>query len=168
MPAGSIALFSPAMGKWFVDTLIWRHIYWTGVPLLILCLLMAPIIVPSMTKKIVRKIDVRGAILVAIASATTILGPSFAGTYPWASVQVLSQLGAALVFWMLFFGAEGAADEPIRDPQVFCNRTFLTVAISGLLSFFGLRAIVMHYAIFLRGGGSRNRRYAKRSVSHPL
>jgi MFS family permease len=37
------------------------------------------------------------------------------------------------------------------DPQVFRNRTFLTVAVSGMLSFIGLMAMMMYYPIFLQG-----------------
>ena len=152
LPLGFFALFGPTLGGWFVDNMSWRHLYWMGVPLLVLCLFMVPIGVPGMTQRIARKIDVRGSLLVAVASSATILGLSFAGTtYPWASVQVIGLLGMALVFWILFFRAETVADEPIMDPQVFRNRTFLTVAIAGMLSFFGNMAMMMYYPIFLQG-----------------
>ena len=152
IPQGFLALFGPTLGGWFVDNMSWRHLFWMGVPLLVLGLLMVPMGVPSAAKKVVRKIDVRGSILVAIASSATILGLSFAGTtYPWASPQIIGLLGVGLLFWILFFKAEGHVDEPIMDPQVFRNRTFLTVAISGMLSFIGLTAIMMYYPIFLQG-----------------
>jgi MFS family permease len=152
VPGGFMALFGPTLGGWFVDNLSWRHLYWSGVPLLILCLVMVPIGVPAAGKRIARKIDVRGSILVALASSATILGFSFAGsTYPWASAQVIGLLGVALLFWVLFFIAESRAEEPIMDPQVFRNRTFLTVAVAALLSNFGLAAIMMYFPIFLQG-----------------
>jgi MFS family permease len=152
VPQGFLALFGPTLGGWFVDNLSWRHLYWMGVPLLVLGLVLVPMGVPSTAKKVDRKIDVRGSVLVAVASSATILGLSFAGTtYPWASPQVISLLGVALLFWVLFFRAEEHADEPIMDPQVFRNRTFLTVAVSGMLSFIGLTAIMMYYPIFLQG-----------------
>ncbi len=37
------------------------------------------------------------------------------------------------------------------DPQVFRNRTFLTVAVSAMLSFVGQMAILMYYPVFLQG-----------------
>ena len=152
IPQGILALLGPTMGGWFVDNLSWRHLYWLGVPLLVLCLFMVPVGVPSIGKTRGRKIDVRGAILVAVASSATILGLSFAGTtYPWASPQIISLLGAALLSWVLFIRAEGYAAEPIMDPQVFRNRIFLTVAASGILSFVGLTAIMMYYPFFLQG-----------------
>ena len=152
LPQGLIALFGPTLGGWFVDNLSWRHLYWMGVPFLVLGLLLIPVGIPPAARRLARKIDVRGSILVAIASSATILGLSFAGTtYPWGSVQVIGLLGIALLFWVLFFKAEGHADEPIMDPQVFRNRTFLTVAVSGMLSFIGLTALMMYYPIFLQG-----------------
>jgi len=152
IPQGIFAFVGPTLGGWFVDNLSWRHLYWMGVPFLILCVILVPVGIPAPVKKIARKIDVRGAILVAIASSATILGISFAGTtFPWGSVQVIGLLAIALIFWVLFFRAEARAEEPIMDPQVFRNRTFLTVAVSGMLSFFGLMAMMMYYPIFLQG-----------------
>lgn len=152
IPTGLCALFGPSLGGWFVDNLSWRHIYWMGVPILVACLVLIPIGIPPLVKMTARKIDTRGAILVAVASSTTILGLSFAGTnYPWGSVQVIGLLAIALLFWVLFFRAEGVAEEPIMDPQVFRNRTFLTIALSGMMSFFGLMAMMMYFPIFLQG-----------------
>jgi MFS family permease len=37
------------------------------------------------------------------------------------------------------------------DPQVFRNRTFLTISIAGMLSFIGLTAMMNYYPIYLQG-----------------
>jgi MFS family permease len=152
IPQGILALLGPTIGGWFVDNLSWRHLYWLGVPFLILCLFLVPMGIPSVGRTGKRKIDVLGSILVAVASSATILGLSFAGTtYPWASPQIIGLLGGALLFWVLFFRAEAHAEEPIMDPQVFRNRIFLTVSAAGILSFVGLTAMMMYYPIFLQG-----------------
>ena len=153
IPAGTFALIGPTMGGWFVDNLSWRDLYWVGVPILILCLVLVPIGVPSLAKKkAAQKIDIRGCILVAVASSTMILALSFAGTiYPWASEQVIGLLTISLISWILFFRVETRADEPIMDPQVLKNRTFFTVAIAGLLSFFGLIGMMLYFPLFLQG-----------------
>jgi MFS family permease len=152
IPAGFFALFGPTMGGWFVDNMSWRHLYWMGVPILILCLVAVPIGIPAPVKRLTHKIDVRGMLLVAVASSTMIIGFSFAGDkYPWASVQIICLLGISLLFWILFIRAENNADEPILDPQVFRNRTFLTVAIATLFSFFGQVGMLMYFPLFLQG-----------------
>jgi MFS family permease len=152
IPQGIMALLGPTMGGWFVDHMSWRHLYWMGVPVLIFCLFMVPMGIPKAVRGASRKIDVWGAILVAIASSATILGLSWGGTtYPWASSQVIGLLSVALLFWILFFRIEGHAEEAIMDPQVFRNRTFLTISVAGMLSFVGLTAMMMYYPIYLQG-----------------
>ncbi|HTY61878.1 MAG TPA: MFS transporter [Acidobacteriota bacterium] len=151
IPQGICALCGPTLGGWMVDHYSWRHIYWMGVPLLVFCLIMVPFGIPRTAKRLARKIDLRGAVLVFIASSLSIIGISLTDTYPWASVQVLGMLGGALISWILFFRAETEADEPILDPQVFRNRTFLTVAVSSLMSFIGLMGMMMYFPFLLQG-----------------
>jgi len=152
IPIGIFSLTGPTMGGWFVDNLNWRYLYWLSLPLLIVCLVTVPIGVPSIRRAGRGKIDVLGCILVAVASSTAIIGLSFAGDkYPWASVQVIGLLGTSLLFWILFFKAEGHAEEAIVDPIVLRNRSFLTIAIAGLFSFFGQMGMIMYFPMFLQG-----------------
>jgi len=152
IPSGIFALFGPTLGGWFVDNLSWRHLFWTSVPLLAVCLLLVSKGVPSLVKRVAHKIDVRGCLLVAVAGSTMILGLSFAGsTYAWTSAQVIGLLGVSLIFWVLFLRAETRADEPVLDPQVLKNRAFMTVAIATMLSFFAQIGVTMYFPMFLQG-----------------
>ena len=152
IPTGICSLFGPTLGGWLVDNLSWRYLFWFSLPLLVICLITVPIGVPSIITRAKRKIDILGCILVAIASSTTIVGFSLAGTtYPWASVPVISLLGVSLVFWIWFFRTESRVEEPILDPVVLRNRSFMTVAIATLFSFFGQMAIMMYFPMFLQG-----------------
>ncbi len=152
IPAGIFALLGPTLGGWFADNLSWRYLYWIAAPLLIACLAMVLIGVPSPAKRIAHKIDVRGCMLVAVASSTMIIGLSFAGDkYPWTSVQVIGLLGVSLIFWILFLRAEIRSEEPVLDLQVLRNRTFITVACATMLSFFGQIGMTMYFPVFLQG-----------------
>jgi MFS family permease len=152
IPAGAFALVGPTLGGWFVDNLSWRHIYWMGLPLVVLCLIAVPMGVPASVSSAIRKIDVPGSALMIVAASSTILALSFAGTiYPWASLQVLGLLAVGLVFWVLFYRVETRAREPLLDPQMLQNRTFLMVVVSGILSNFGLTAMMVYFPLFLQG-----------------
>jgi len=153
IPTGIFSLIGPTLGGWFVDNLSWRYIFWMALPLLVFCLVTVPIGVPSIVNPgAKRKIDILGCILVAIASSTTIIGLSFAGDrYPWGSPQVIGLLGTSLVFWILFLRAEGRVEEPILDPLVLHNRSFLTVAIASFFSFFCQMGMMMYFPMFLQG-----------------
>jgi len=152
IPTGFFALIGPRLGGHFADTPgHWRYLYLMSIPLLIICLVTVPIGAPSIRKAGKIKIDVLGCLLVAAASSSTLIGFSFAGSRSWISPQAILFLSAALLFWILFFQAERRIQEPILDPLVFRNRSFLTVAIAGLLSFFGQMGMMMYFPMFLQG-----------------
>jgi MFS family permease len=153
IPTGVFSLIGPTLGGWFVDNLSWRYLYWISLPLLIVCLVTVPIGVPSIVNPgAKRKIDVLGCVLVAIASSTLIIAFSFAGDrYAWGSPQIIGLLAVSLVFWVIFLRAENRVEEPILDPLVLRNRSFLTVALATLFSFFGQMGIMMYFPMFLQG-----------------
>jgi MFS family permease len=153
IPTGVFSLIGPMLGGWFVDNLSWRYLYWIAVPLLVACLLIIPAGVPSVVKQgVKRRIDVLGCVLVAIASSTLIIGFSLVSSkYPWSSPRVIGLLLISLLFWILFLRTESRVEEPILDPLVLRNRSFLTVAVATLLSYFGQMAIMMYFPMFLQG-----------------
>ncbi len=153
IPLGIFTLTGPSLGGFVLDKLHWRYIYWMAVPLIIFCLIAVPIGVPRLRDRVAgRKIDIFGCILVALASSTTIIGFSFAGTkYPWLSIQIIGLLGFALLSWILFLLVEAKADEPLLDPSLLHNRTFSTLAIATFLSSFGTMGMMMYFPMFLQG-----------------
>jgi MFS family permease len=153
IPLGILTLTGPTLGGFVVDNLHWRYIYWMAVPLIIFCMFAVPIGVPRLKDRVPgRKIDLIGCILVALASSTTIIGFSFAGTkYPWLSIQIIGLLGFSLLSWILFLLVESRAAEPVLDPSLLRNRTFSTLAIATFLSSFGSMGMMMYFPMFLQG-----------------
>lgn len=153
IPMGIAALLGPTLGGWFADTMGWSAVFWSTIPLLVLCVILVPLGVPSLpTSGVKRTIDVRGCLLAVFASSTVIIGVSLAGDfYSWLSGQVLCLFAFSLIFWVLFFRAESRSQEPILDPLVLRNRSFSTVAAATLLSCFGQVGMMMYFPMFLQG-----------------
>jgi MFS family permease len=149
--AGVSATFGPTLVGIITDNLSWRYFFWATVPVAILCGILVIIGVPGRTERAAHKIDYVGACLLAVASSAMILGISFTDRRPWISFYVLGLLLISLAFWCLFIQVERRVKEPILDPQVFTNRTFLTAAIAAFLSFFGFIGILSYYPLFLQG-----------------
>lgn len=149
IPSGILALVGPTLGGYIVDNWTWRYIFWGELPLLVLAAVFVAIGIPKLASQKKHKIDYTGAILLAFASSTMLLGFSWAGsTYPWASPQVLGLLGASVVFWAIFLFVESKAEEPMLDPQMLTNRTFITASVAGLLSLFGFMALLVYFPLF--------------------
>jgi MFS family permease len=152
IPAGIFAFVGPTLGGWFTDTLSWRYIFWCGIPLLILALIMVSFGLSKKTQHTAPKIDARGATLAAVASSTLILAFSMAGTmYPWASTPVIGLFCVSLIFWVLFVKVETAAEEPILDMQVLKNRSFMTISLACLFSSFGMTGLMIYYPLLMQG-----------------
>lgn len=152
IPAGICALIGPTLGGWFTDNLSWRWLFWVVLPMAVISFILVMIGVPALTHKAKHKIDFVGGLLMIIGSATMIVGFSWGGvTYPWVSFQVIGMLAFPVLVWAAFIWYEGKAEEPLLDPQVLTNRVFITAAVAGFMSFFGLLGIMMYYPLFLQG-----------------
>jgi MFS family permease len=152
IPAGIFAFVGPTLGGWFADSLSWRYIFWCGIPLLIVTLLMVIFGLSGQRQSTKPKIDSNGAILAAIASSTLILTFSLAGTmYPWLSVQVLGLCVASIIAWIFFVKAEARAEEPILDLELMKNRSFVTIVCACILSSFGMVGLMIYYPLMMQG-----------------
>jgi hypothetical protein len=72
-------------------------------------------------------------------------------------VGVPGQIGVSVtlliisaIAWISFIQIEKRAEAPILDPQVLFNRSFMTAASAGMLSFFGTLGIVAYSPIFVQ------------------
>jgi MFS family permease len=151
LAAGVAAIFGPVLVGIITDNLSWRFFFWAVVPIAIICIILVITGVPGRTGLADHHIDYAGAIMLAIASSTMILGVSFTDRDPWFSFNVTGLLIISIIFWFLFILVELKAKEPILDPQVFTNRTFLTAAVAAFLSFFGFIGIMNYYPLFVQG-----------------
>ncbi|MBN2417995.1 MAG: MFS transporter, partial [Deltaproteobacteria bacterium] len=151
IPAGVAATLVPVLVGSIIDNLSWRYFFWMTVPIAFICAILVGIGLPGRTERTEHKIDYIGAFMLAVASSCMILGVSFTDSHPWVSFHVGGLLVVSIVFWCLFIMVELKAKEPILDPQVFTNRTFMTAAIAAFLSFFGFIGIMNYFPLFLQG-----------------
>jgi len=150
VPVGFAALLGPIVGGVVAESVFgWRGLYWGTIPLILVAGALVFFALPNHAQHVKPKMDVLGILVVIVATTTLILGFSWLGASDkfWAGVlQLLVSLGA----WVAFIQIEKRAESPILDLQVLFNRTFLTAAIAGLLSFFGTVAIAGYSPIFVQ------------------
>lgn len=153
IPAGIAAMFGPALVGMITDVWSWRYFFWLSVILAVISvILVMGGLTSAPVKRTSHKIDFWGSLLLAAALAAMIVAFSWAGsTYPWMSWRIIGLLALSAVLWILLIQVERKAEEPILAPEVMMNRTFLTIAFSGLLSYFALISINMYYPLFLQG-----------------
>jgi len=152
IPAGIAALTVPTLVGMITDSLGWRYFFWISVFFAVISGFLVYLGIPSTSKRAAHKFDLTGSFLLAAASATMIIGFSWAGSeYSWTSIRVIGLFVTSLSFWTIFLCVESRLDEPMLDPQVFRNRRFLTAALAGFISYFGFLGVLRYYPLFLQG-----------------
>ena len=137
LPSGIAALIGPTLGGIITESMLgWRGLYWGTIPLMVVAGFLIATAMPKNVQQQKPKIDWGGAFVMAIATTTLIIGFSWVGVPGQIGFGILLLL-VSVVAWFGFIRIEQRAEAPILDPQVLFNRTFMTAAGAGLLSFWG-------------------------------
>jgi MFS family permease len=150
VPVGFAALLGPVLGGVVAESVFgWRGLFWGTIFLNLIAGSLILFALPNSAQTVKPKMDVLGTLIMVVATTTLILGFSWLGVPNQFGAGVI-QLLLSLVAWVAFIQIEKRAQAPILDPQVLFNRTFVTAAVAGLLSYFGIVAIQVYSPIFVQ------------------
>ena len=148
VPAGIAATIAPTLGGVLTESSMgWQGLFWVMVPLVLISGGMVAAGIPKHTQKVEQKVDFLGIIVMVVASASLIIGVSWLGD-PNRLGLGIGLVVVAVIAWAGFIAIERQAEAPILDPQVLFNRTFLTAAGAGFMSFFGLLGVMIYGPVF--------------------
>ncbi len=150
LPSGVAAMIGPVLGGVIAESLFgWRGLYWGAIPLMLGAGVLVAVALPQNAQLAKPKIDWFGAFVMAVATTTLIIGFSQVGVPGQIGVGAILLIMSAIA-WISFIQIEKRAEAPILDPQVLFNRTFMTAAGAGMLSFFGGLGIIAYSPIFVQ------------------
>ncbi len=148
LPAGIAATIAPVLGGMITESSMgWRGLFWVVAPIVIISGILVAISIPGQLQKVEQKVDFLGIFVMVIASAALIFGFSWLGT-PETRMSGIGLVVVSVIAWAGFLMVEKKAEAPILDPQVLFNRTFITAAASGFISFFGLLGVMIYSPVF--------------------
>jgi MFS family permease len=151
VPAGIAATIAPTLGGLITEsTSGWRGLFWVMVPLVLIAGALVAAGIPGRKEKADQKVDFLGIVVMVIASATLIIGVSWLGD-PTKLALGIGLVVVSVIAWAGFIAVEKKAEAPILDPQVLFNRTFITAAGAGFMSFFGLLGVMIYSPVFAQG-----------------
>lgn len=148
VPAGIAATIAPTLGGLITQsTFGWRGLFWVMVPLVLISGALVALGLPGRNDKAEQKVDFLGIAVMVVASATLIIGVSWLGDPAKLAIGI-GLIVVSVIAWAGFIAVEKKAEAPILDPQVLFNRTFITAAGAGFMSFFGLLGVMIYSPVF--------------------
>jgi EmrB/QacA subfamily drug resistance transporter len=130
--SGLFTAIGPIAGSYLTEYWTWRAIFWINVPVALLALFefrfakLHDVKNPS-------KLDVRGAVLIVVGMALTVLGIQQSTEWGWDSPATIGSILAGLVVLGVFVKVERETENPLIDVNaLLANRAF---AVDNLLTF---------------------------------
>jgi multidrug resistance protein len=134
------SVVGPMLGGVFSQLGIWRGVFLINIPL---CLVAAWMFQRHFHETITRrhrKVDILGAVLLAAALTSLVLGVLGGGeSWPWRSAQSITTFAVGAVLLAAFVVVERRAADPVLPLWVFSRRLLCATTIVG----FGVGAILM-------------------------
>lgn len=146
----------PLLGGWFTEGPGWRWAFWMNLPLGALAIIATVMFLhsPKKTFETRPKVDYLGMMLLAVATASLVLGLTWGGSmYEWTDWHVLMMFAIAIVTGVLFAFVESKAQEPIMPLFLFRDRNFLLATTAGLFTAVAMFGAIGYMPTYLQMAG---------------
>lgn len=141
----------PFVGGGLADDPGWRWIFWLLVPVCGAAFAVAVLsISESREAAAQRKLDVPGALTVAIGVALLSVAVDRGGEWGWASAQTLGAFAGALLALVAFLVLERRVRVPLVDLALFRNLSFVLVTGIGAVSNIGYVVAIFGATLYLQ------------------
>ncbi|GGJ89183.1 MFS transporter [Streptomyces camponoticapitis] len=135
--SGALTAVGPLLGGWLTGW-TWRAIFWVNVPVAVIALVLTAMAhIPNISRR--ERLDVPGAVLVAVGMGLSVLGFQQASTWGWDSATTWACIVGGLLVLVVFCRFELRVRDPLIKLQVFKDRAF---AVDCAVLFFAMLAFV--------------------------
>ncbi|WP_042396821.1 MFS transporter [Streptacidiphilus carbonis] len=130
---GMSALVAPLLGGWLLDNYSWRSLFWfllifvaVVVPLLVL-------VVPETPLRTHQRLDLGGAVLLAVGVGLVLLYLSNGATWGWGRPTAWGWLAGGIALLLAFVAVERRSAQPIMDLELLFSPKVIMVLLAALL-----------------------------------
>jgi EmrB/QacA subfamily drug resistance transporter len=126
------------LGGLLIDYSSYRWIFWLGSATAVVAAIGAELLVPESPVRTPSRVDVRGAVVLAIGLILPLVAISQAHQIGWGSARTIGLITAGLVILALWVVLQRHTDEPLADVAALAHPPVLMTNIATLLVGFGM------------------------------
>ncbi len=150
MAGGATAAVSATMGvggaiglplsAWIVEVGSWHALFWMSTAIAVVVLVAVAVLVPPVRDAAGGRLDIAGALLLAIGLVAFLVGISKATTWGWADARTIGAIVAGVVVLIVFGLFELRQDDPVVDLRATAKPAVLLTNLAALAIGFGMMA----------------------------
>jgi DHA2 family multidrug resistance protein len=140
----------PAVGGLAVDTLSWRYVFYLGVPISVVSLLLASVFLPGKSASEPKPFDWVGLVALTIALVSLLVALSNGERQGWSSNLILSYFSVFMVCGTGFIFWEIRQEHPLLDIELFRQKNFTIMCLVAFVFGAGLYASTYLIPLFLQ------------------
>lgn len=148
---GLASLVGPPLGGLITDYFSWRGVFYLNIPVGIVSAVLVRMSWREEKREARGKLDVAGAVLLALTSACLIAAFSLAGHKGWTSTHALGAFATAALLIAVLVGVERKMPDPFLAYDLFRIRLFGSGAAVGVCAVTCLFAAVTYVPLFITG-----------------
>lgn len=148
--AAAGSAMGPTIGGYLIEHFSWRSIFFSVVPLCILCIMLALVIIPKFERNVKAGADYLGAGLLILSISSLLIALNQGQKEGWDSLYIVSLFYTAAAAMVLFIMAELYVKQPMIDLTLFKNRNFAIANIIGFVSFVAMYGTMFLLPFFLK------------------
>jgi EmrB/QacA subfamily drug resistance transporter len=126
------------MGGLLVDHASYHWIFWVGAVVALMAAVAAQLLIPESPIRTPGRVDVRGAVILAVALGLPLYAIAEANRWGWGSGKTLGMIAAGLVLLAVWVAVERRTEDPLADIPTLTRPPVLMTNIATLLTGFGM------------------------------
>lgn len=157
--SGLVIGFAPAIGPtlsgMIIDSLTWRYLFYTVLPISVIVLLFAIFFMKNVTEQKKVSVDIFSIILSSLGWGGLLYGFSMVGSVGWADPNVSIAIVIGAVTLILFILRQNRLETPMLNFGVFRSKEFTITTLLSVLMFavmIGIETLLPLYVQNVRGG----------------
>ena len=126
------------IGGVLVDGASYHWIFWLGAAMAAVAAVLTQVLIPESPNRQPGRIDVRGALVLALGLTLPLLAIARANAWGWGSPRTLVMIGAGLVILAGWVQLQKRTEQPLADVELLARPPVLMTNIATLLVGFGM------------------------------